>query len=148
MRTLTILFALGTVASVTGCATQGGNGLGDQKRAYTEDDFNAVCRDREVTFNYVRKAAIDVYPPLVEMCRGNRLTIRIVPPVDPGMHPAQSSSFGDNPGPSGWLNGTSTDGMTIALGPVPQSARDGQEYEYSISVQGIGSVDPTVRIVH
>ena len=111
-------------------------------------DSDAACHDRIVTLNYIANATINVYPPHIDVCAGRTITIHIVPRADPATNPVRSSSVEGNPSPVGWLNKTSVDGASIDLVvPGPEDVTIPSTYKYSLSIQGVGTIDPTIRIV-
>lgn len=99
------------------------------------------CRDT-VTVNHAaneRNVGLNAAPPVLTVCRGATIRIRIVPPD-------KAASTAAKPGNPGWLNGNVEAGGDIML-TVPENEQVGAEREYSISVDGVGTLDPLFRIV-
>lgn len=140
MLTTSMLLAAGCVTAPERPGTAGA--FPDE----TEIDFDLACRDREVTFSYRSQASINVHPPYIDVCRGFTITVRIVPPVDPDENPTVIRSDPGNPESSEWLNRASDDGATIVF-VVPETALLGARYKYEVDAEGIGSIDPTIRII-
>lgn len=94
-----------------------------------------ACVDRHVTVNYASGVFI-VNPNDVEVCQGKMVFIKLVPPPDNGKakttHPNE-----------GWLN-KSNSGDTITIDTAPAEKGD---YKYSITIEGVGTLDPGVRVV-
>ena len=144
--TLTVL-ALSTV-SFAGCVTvrEPAGATSEQLENDTSIDFDLACRDRDVTFSYRAHASINIYPPHIDVCGGQTITIHITPAVNPAMNPTSVRSVAGNPEPSEWLNRTSSDGNTIEL-IVPTGVAVASVYKYGVESEGIGSIDPTIRII-
>ena len=106
-------------------------------------DPDVACRDRTITLNHVRHSSISITHPIVDMCLGRTLTIRVRPSV---------AGAGSAPGPANsgasWLLAVAGDrGSQMAI-TVPSSGLEpGAEFEYTLTIPGVGVLDPTIRII-
>lgn len=121
----TSVAAIGLLPILVGCAELGVRG----------------CGDREVTVNH-RAAYLSARPETVTLCRGDTLTVKLVPPVAPG--DANTAPGPENP-EAGWLSGSNRDRGQILL-VVDARADVGRTYKYSIEVEGGGVLDPRVTV--
>jgi hypothetical protein len=135
MRRAAVVLALPAIV-LTGCV------------APESIDFDLACRARTVTLNHVRHASISVTNPVIDVCRGETIGIRVVPPVDPNR--ARSSPGPENPSAT-WLDRESMDGRRIDILVPPPDAEDapevGEELKYTLTIDGVGTLDPTIRII-
>jgi hypothetical protein len=117
--------------AISGCATSG---------LPTETN----CNDREVTLNH-RAGSLDAHPEYVSLCSGNLLTIKIVPPV--GLGDAETKDDPSNPVSASWLAKKNTNGDRIVI-EVPRlpKKKTGITYKYSITIEGVGTLDPRAHI--
>ena len=100
------------------------------------------CHDAEVTVTH-RAGSLDVHPEYVALCSNRLLTIHIVPPV--GVDEAETKDDPSNATPAPWIakkNGGSSDRIVIQ---VPNNTPV-DTYKYSITIKGIGTLDPRARI--
>lgn len=105
-------------------------------------DPDVACRPRTITLNHVRHSSIAISHPTVDMCRGLMLTVRVVPPVNGAASEAGSENAGAT-----WLNkSASEDGRRIEI-VVPMDASSGAEFKYTLTLPGVGALDPTIRII-
>lgn len=116
----------GALAVLAGCAGLGARG----------------CGDREVTVNH-KAAYLSARPEEVRnICRGDTLTVRLVPPVDAGA--ARAAPSRENP-EAAWLSGSNRERDSIVL-VVDPKAEKGKTYKYSIEIEGVGMLDPRVTV--
>ena len=138
MRKATIALMLGMALAamqLTGCSWLA---LKKQLKIEGEVDLDLACRERFVFVLHQPKAAISVHAPYIEVCTTEKITIMFVPPVaDDAAHSAPQAEADT------WLDGDSEDGK-IEL-TVPMGATG--EHKYTITVDGVGSIDPTIRII-
>jgi hypothetical protein len=129
MRTISIALALSAIV-LTGCVP-------------APVDPDVACRPRTITLNTVRNASIAITHPTVDMCRGLMLTIRVVPPVNG----AESTAGPENAGAT-WLNkSVSEDGRRIEIVVPSEGVESGAEFKYTLTLPGVGALDPTIRII-
>ncbi|MEX2126384.1 MAG: hypothetical protein WD795_20995 [Woeseia sp.] len=120
--------------ALTGCAP-----------AMTRDggaDPETTCGDRAVTV-YQSTGFLAVYPEYIDVCAGYRVTITAVPRVADGNVRTQPEE--GNPGMDGWLGVEGRPGGAVVIG-VPADATAGV-YKYGIIVDGVGMLDPRIRVV-
>lgn len=117
------MLAAGTVALLAGCAQMAGPG----------------CRDREVTVNH-KAAYLEARPEHVEICPGRTLKVKLVPAPPAGS--AHTAPGSQNPGAT-WLSGRNKEPGLIAL--VVDEKAEGP-YKYSITIDGIGTLDPRLTV--
>jgi hypothetical protein len=123
-----------TIAILTsGCAANG--------YVSGADDPELVCQDRQVTVNHA-PAFLVAYPEYLVVCPGQQIVVNIVPAVPSGS--AATAPAEKNPGLSGWLQSENREGGRIVL-QIPEGTVAG-EYKYSITIEGVGTLDPRVRI--
>jgi hypothetical protein len=132
MTKIMITLALSTIG-VAGCASI--------------NESPATCRDKTVVLNYAR-GSIGINPNdyIIEVCRGNSLKVKL---VGPGIHPGGARTKAKeekNPRPAPWLNRTNLEGDFILV-QVPESVELGEAYHYDIYVDGVGMLDPVIRIM-
>lgn len=101
------------------------------------------CKN-EVTVDY-REAFLHARPPVVDVCRGGTLTVILNPVGSERDKPAHTAPGPQN-GTANWLSGRSLKGEDIVL-DIDEKAQVGQEYKYSVTVDGIGTLDPRVRVM-
>jgi hypothetical protein len=105
------------------------------------------CRDKTVVLNYAR-GSIGINPNdyVVEMCSGNSLKVKL---VGPGIHKGGARTKAKqekNPQPAPWLSRTNLEGDFILI-KVPGSVAVDEAYHYYIYVDGVGMLDPVIRII-
>ena len=126
MNNKVTILATGTAALLAGCAQMAGKS----------------CND-EVTVNY-RAANLRASPELAEVCPGGTLTVKLVPPIGRG-------SAATAPGPQNpkatWLSGSVSQGAEIKLHADKDEVVVDETYKYSITIEGIGTLDPRVRVI-
>lgn len=105
------------------------------------EDLELICRDRNITVRQA-PAFLDVFPEYIEVCRGRTVTINIAPPVDPGS--ARTEPASGCPGAE-WLKRENREGDKIVI-EIPETADLG-DYKYSITIAGVGTLDPRFRII-
>lgn len=148
MKKILLAVVLGFASmALAGCLTGTERLIKRQLDAELAVDFDAKCRPRLVILTHRANVSVDVHPPYLEVCPGQTITVLIFPRVDPMVNPTQSIS-GSPSAP--WLTGTSRDGRVIVL-TVPSDASptpiDGDPLKYSLQIQGIAMIDPTVRVI-
>ena len=100
------------------------------------------CGDRTVTVNH-NADEIEPHPEHVQnICRGDTLSIRLVPPVEAGS--AHTAPDPEKNPEATWLSGSNTQPDQIAL-VVGQEAETGRTYKYSITIGG-NTLDPRVTV--
>ncbi len=120
------MLAVGSVALLAGCAQMAGRD----------------CNDT-VTVNY-RAASLRASPELAEVCPGGTLTVRLRPPAAAGA--ARTAPGSANPN-ANWLSGRAAKGDRIELVPDENEVEVGETYKYNITIDGIGTLDPRVRVI-
>ena len=97
-----------------------------------------------VTVNY-QAANLKATPELRNVRLGGTLTIKTVPPTK-----ANKAHTKQAPGTPRWLTGHCNRKGEIVL-PVPQNALGPRQkektYKYSVTVDGVGTIDPRVRVI-
>lgn len=113
-------------AGMAGCAQYGARG----------------CGDREVTVNH-KAAYLSARPEVVRnICRGDKLVVKLVPPVDAGsarIAPGRENSKAT------WLSASNTDPERIVI-VIDPTAEKGRTYKYSIEIDGVGLLDPRFTV--
>lgn len=100
------------------------------------------CGDRTVTVNHNSKG-IEAQPEHVRnICRGDTLRVRLVPPVDPGS--AHTAPDPEKDSDATWLSGSNTEPDQIVL-VVDREAEVRRTYKYSITIDG-KTLDPRVTV--
>ena len=127
MNNQVTIVATGAVALLAGCAQMAERG----------------CNDT-VTVDY-KEAFLHARPPVANVCRGGTLTVRFHPIGKDRDKPAHTAPGPQN-GNARWLTGSSPKGDRIVL-DIDEKAQVGQIYKYSITVDGIGMLDPRVRVM-
>ena len=130
MRTLFIVPMLLAIV-LTGC------------KAPEPIDLNVACRDRKTNLNHLSHKSISIDDPTIYMCRGRTLTIKVVPPVAAG----GAGSMTPNQTP-GWLNKSTNDNSDIVIDVPQDGVNVGDEFKYTLTVTGEGSLDPIIRIIN
>jgi hypothetical protein len=133
MNKIFIMLTMGLIAS--GCAGKDPiNG---------DSDPEIKCQDRNVTVLHAR-GFLTAHPEYIVVCPGQRILIKVVPPVDPGQ--ARTMAGGENQ-EARWLNSTNKQDRhrTIIQIPDAKDVEEG-EYKYSITIDGVGTLDPRVRV--
>lgn len=125
-RTKTRIMATGVASLLAGCAQMA----------------ERPCSDT-VTVDY-REAFLHARPPLAQVCRGGTLTVIFRPIGKDGGKPAHTAPGPQN-GKAAWLRGSSPKGDRIVL-DIDESVPLG-EYKYDVTVDGIGTLDPRVRVM-
>ena len=122
-----------TAVLAGGCISPGYTGNGE--------DPELTCRDRQVT---VRQAPgfLAAFPEYIDVCRGQTVTISIDPPVEAGS--ARTEPASGNPDEAAWLQKANRDRGSIVI-EISETAALGI-YKYSITVDGVGTLDPRFRI--
>lgn len=105
-------------------------------------DFDVACRPRTVVVNHAADR-IQVDDGYIDVCSGYRVTILVVPPVPAGA--ARSRSSSGNPPGSEWLTRESTTGGRIEI-DVPNGTAL-RTYKYALIIDGVGSLDPYIRVI-
>jgi hypothetical protein len=108
------------------------------------DQFGrGACGNRHVTANHNAKKIVP-RPEHVSMCRGDILTIGFKPEVAQGTgHAAPDPE--KNPEAT-WLSGSNEESNDIIL-IVGEDAKLDYPYKYSITIDGVGTVDPRVTVM-
>jgi hypothetical protein len=98
------------------------------------------CGDRTVTVNH-NANRIEAHPEHVRnICRGDTLTVKLVPPVGPGSaHTAPGPEDSD----ATWLSGSNTEDHILLV--VDEEAETDRTYKYSITIDG-NTLDPRVTV--
>ncbi len=126
------------LTTIAGCAS----GLGPRPDAAV--DAEIVCRDRTVRLRHVA-GFLAANPEYIEICREQVLTVQIVPPA--GMGRARTAGgMGSSGAAAAWLNQSGNTAGNRILITVPEMAAL-DEYKYSITVDGVGTLDPRLRVV-
>lgn len=107
----------------------------------TDPEF--ACRDRTVTV-FQSTGFLAVYPEYIDVCSGYDILVKPVPPVRTGNVRTAPGGRGE----PGWLGGVPGDkaGAGGAVIRVPPGTSPGV-YKYSITVDGVGTLDPRARVV-
>ena len=99
------------------------------------------CGDRTVTVNH-NANKIEPHPEHVQsICRGDTLTLRLVPPVEAG---SAHTAPGPDDSDAAWLSGSNAQPDQIAL-VVDENAETKRTYKYSITIDG-NTLDPRVTV--
>lgn len=114
-----------------GCATNG-----------KHVDPELICRDRRVTVNHAAGFLV-AHPEYIEMCSGQSFTIHVVPPVDEGK--ARTTPGKGTPDDANWLNSNNEKERNKIVIDIPKGTPY-DEYKYSITIDGVGTLDPRVRV--
>lgn len=103
-------------------------------------DPEIACRDRTLTLTHA-PGYLSVRPNYIEVCRNTTIRIRLAPPVDVG-------NAGATPGAGApeWLRASNGSRNEIRIA-VPSDATLDQDFKYSLLIDGVGEVDPYVRII-
>jgi hypothetical protein len=125
-KQLTIL-AMAMMALLAGCAQMAGR----------------ECNDT-VTVDY-KEAFLHARPEVANVCRGGTLTVKFHPIGKDRDKPARTAPGRQN-GNATWLSGSTTKGDQIIL-DIDEKAQVDRIYKYSITVDGIGMLDPRVRVM-
>lgn len=148
MQKILLAVVVGTASmALAGCLTGVERLIKRQLDAELAVDFDAKCRPRFVILTHRANVSVDVHPPYLEVCAGQTVTVLIFPRVNQMVNPAQSIS-GSPSAP--WLSGTSLDGNVIVLTVPPNASptpSDEPPLKYSLQIQGIAMIDPTIRII-
>lgn len=126
-KVLMITVSLGLV----GCVTNG-----------KDVDPELKCRDRLVTVNHAA-GYLSAHPEYIDMCAGQRITINVAPPVDQGAARTAPAGKG-NPEDANWLSSRNGNENRIVI-DIPNGTAYGT-YKYSITIDGVGTLDPRVRV--
>jgi hypothetical protein len=118
---------------VSGCAANG--------TVKSNDDPELTCQDRRVTVNHA-PAFLVAYPEYLVACAGQKIVVNVIPSVRPGS--ATTAPADRSPGPSDWLRSENLKGGQTVI-QIPEGTAAG-EYKYSITIEGVGTLDPRVRI--
>jgi len=98
------------------------------------------CSDKEV--KVINPAGrLEVRPESVKVCRGNSVVFTFSP-KEPSKRANTKDSSGSTTG--AWLtaNGTTADGITIAVRPEVMP----MEYKYTLEIEGLGLLDPRIVV--
>ncbi|HSG65947.1 MAG TPA: hypothetical protein VLD39_13145 [Gammaproteobacteria bacterium] len=109
----------------------------------TEDgmfDPEVMCRDRIVNVNHARGFLL-IRPNFVEVCRNRVIRLRIDPPIDVGM----GRTIPDDSAQA-WLQRSNASPNEILI-EVPGNAPLNETFEYTLQIDGVGTLDPYVRII-
>lgn len=136
MKNTSVILAMASVTSVlslgfAGCATT------------TKDtgvDPELTCGDRTVTV-FQSTGFLAVYPEYIDVCAGQNVEINAVPRG----RSLTTSPAEDNPGMDGWLSAGAEGGGSVVI-TVPRDATAGV-YKYGITVNGVGMLDPRLRVI-
>jgi hypothetical protein len=104
-------------------------------------DPELICRDRRVTVNHAA-GYLTAYPEHIEMCAGQDLAIELVPPVEVGA--ARTAPARENKGRAPWFVASNREADEILV-RIPEDA-EYATYKYSISIDGVGTLDPRVTV--
>lgn len=118
------------VCILSGCAVDGDRNGGSVP--------HARCGAPPITVVHAR-GYLALNPETVDPCRGDRLTINLAPPVAPGSARTAPAEGGPQ-----WLRRENKTRGTIYI-DVPKDTKPGV-YKYSITIDGVGMLDPRVRI--
>jgi hypothetical protein len=133
MNKIFITVIMGLVMS--GCAAKGPTD-GDS-------DPEIKCQDRHVTVNHAR-GFLTAHPYYIKVCRGERILINVVPPVD---REKASTMAGEENLEAEWLNSRNATDRDPAIIQIPDDkGLEGREFKYSITIEGVGTLDPRVRV--
>ena len=133
MKNSTKCLAGMSLAFLAGCAST--------MNPSVSDDPEMTCGDRTVTV-YQATGFLAVYPEYIDVCRGQSITVRTVPGLATGN--VRTAPGEKNPDDDSWLRNEGRDGTVIMV--VPGNAGLGV-YKYSITVDGVGTLDPRARVV-
>lgn len=131
MNNKVVILVMGMFAVGVGCAQP--------------EDADVACGNKTVTVNHAA-AYLKASPEHVrKICPGNTLTVTLVPPVDRA-GAARTDPMGKNKEDARWLEGRNSELDRIVLTvPGEKEAIEG-EFKYSISIDGIGVLDPRVTV--
>jgi hypothetical protein len=120
---------------MSGCAMNG----------HTNGDVDPelTCGDRTVTVNHAR-GFLAAHPEYIVVCQGQRILINLVPPVERGSArttPAEEHAIG-----SPWLSGENREDRRKIVIQIPAGTVEPGEYKYNITIDGVGTLDPRVRV--
>jgi hypothetical protein len=116
-------------------------GCASPRQAALEDP-ELYCGARTVTV-FHGPAFLAAYPETIDVCRGQEITVTVTPKVPAG---AARTSPGERYRESGaWLGGEASSGGNIVI-EIPNTVELGT-YKYNITVDGVGTLDPTARVV-
>ena len=103
-------------------------------------DEELACRNRIATLRH-GDGFMEAYPPHLDMCIGYTLRINLRPRVPVG----DARSVAATGGPE-WLNRSnmSTDQILIT---IPDSVTVGETYKFGLAIEGVGTLDPYIRII-
>ena len=106
---------------------------------------DVACGDKQVTVNHAA-ASLEARPEHVRrICPGDTLTLKLEPPVDRA-GAARTEPTGENKEDAAWLEGRNSELDRIVLTvPDEKEAKEG-EFKYSISIDGVGVLDPRVTV--
>jgi len=107
-----------------------------------EVDPELTCGDRTVTV-FQTTGFLAVYPEYIDVCTGESITINAVPKVAAG--DLRTAPDEGNPGRDDWLRSEGKSEGSVVIN-VPEDAALGV-YKYSITVDGVGTLDPHARVV-
>jgi hypothetical protein len=106
-------------------------------------DPEITCGDRNVTV-FQTRGSLSVYPEYIDVCRGQSITISAIPRVD-GADVRTAPAERGNPEGDGWLGREGRADGSVLI-EIPGDAPLGV-YKYSITVDGVGTLDPRARVV-
>ena len=101
------------------------------------------CTDEHVHVVHA-SASMTVTPPFIVICEGKVLTLNMIPPNKLGLGTVVSAPKPSNPDEH-WLDGANTPNPNQIVLPVP-AGKAGSTYEYSVTIEDLGKIDPRVRV--
>jgi hypothetical protein len=107
-----------------------------------EVDPELTCRDRMVTVNHAR-GFLTAHPEYILVCKGQRILIDLTPPVERGS--ARTTPANDEAG-SRWLASENREDHGRIVIQVPSDDVEPGEFKYNITIDGVGTLDPRVRV--
>jgi hypothetical protein len=128
------MIALALMALMAGCASL--------------DRSPTACKDRTVVLNYAR-GSIGINPNdyVIDMCPGYSVRVKLVGPGVKTGGARTKEKLENNPHPARWLNRTNVDGDFILIEVPEAGVQPNEAYSYNIYVDGIGMLDPVIRII-
>lgn len=106
------------------------------------EDPEFTCGPRTVTV-FHGYAFLAVYPPTIDVCREQQITVKMIPKVRAGA--ARTSPGERDKERASWLGREASSRGKIVI-EVPTSA-ELRTYKYNITVDGVGTLDPSARVV-
>jgi len=106
------------------------------------EDPEFSCGPRTVTV-FHGYAFLAAYPPTIDVCRGQQITVKMIPNVRAGT--ARTSPGERDKERGAWLGREASSRGKIVIA-VPTSV-ELRTYKYNITVDGVGTLDPSARVV-